>query len=113
MKRSFLPSVFTALLLARSAAFAQNPSNSISNADYMQLGWQEFPIASIDNLFIPYSNPSLLGTGNADGIGLVHLADKERFQKRYWLMLNAGNLAYSYDRDHGTNYHMLATGFDA
>ncbi|MFA5484308.1 MAG: signal peptide peptidase SppA [Candidatus Cloacimonadaceae bacterium] len=113
MKRAFLPILFTALLLASSAAFAQNPSNSISNADYMQLGWQEFPIASIDNLFIPYSNPSLLGTGNADGIGLVHLADKERFQKRYWLMLNAGNLAYSYERDHGTNYHMLATGFEA
>ncbi|MCK9557930.1 MAG: signal peptide peptidase SppA [Candidatus Cloacimonetes bacterium] len=113
MKRAFLPFMLLSILLASTSAFAQNPANSIANADYMQLGWQEFPIAGIDNLFIPYSNPSLLGTGNANGIGLVHLADKERFQKRYWLMLNGDNLAYTYERDHGKNYHLLATGFEA
>ncbi|MDD4666558.1 MAG: signal peptide peptidase SppA [Candidatus Cloacimonetes bacterium] len=85
-------------------------SQNIQDSDYMQLGWQEFPIAGIDNLFIPYSNPSLLGTGNANGLGMVHLADEEQFQKRYWLMLNTDGLAYAYERDHGVQYHMLAAG---
>ncbi|HNQ43846.1 MAG TPA: S49 family peptidase, partial [Candidatus Cloacimonadota bacterium] len=76
----------------------------------MQLVWQEFPIAGVDNLFIPYSNPSLLGTGNANGLGIVNLADEERFQKHYWLILNTDVLSYAYERDHSVQHHMLATG---
>jgi hypothetical protein len=41
---------------------------------------------------------------------MVHLADEEQFQKRYWLMLNTDGLAYAYERDHGVQYHMLAAG---
>ncbi len=80
--------------------------------EVMQLGWQEFPIAGIDNLFIPYANPSLIGTGNANGLSLVHLADEDHFVKRYWLMFKTDGLAYTYERDHGKNYHMFATGFE-
>jgi len=98
------------LLLAITCAACYLSAQSISSQDYKQLGWQEFPIAGIDNLFIPYSNPSLLGTGNANGLGMVHLADEEQFQKRYWLMLNADGMAYAYERDHGVQHHMLAMG---
>ncbi len=76
----------------------------------MQLGWQEFPIAGIDNLFIPYSNPSLLGTGNSNGLGIVHLANEDQFEKHYWLIVNADFLTYAYERDHGIQHHMLAMG---
>ncbi|MDY0319587.1 MAG: signal peptide peptidase SppA [Candidatus Cloacimonadaceae bacterium] len=109
MKSSYLPILLLLLACLSTSLTAQ----SIVASDYMQLGWQEFPVAGIDNLFIPYSNPSLLGTGNADGFSIVHLADEERFQKRYWLMLSSDGLAYVYERDHGKNYHLLATGSEA
>jgi len=102
MKRTCKNFLFITIMLLSGSLFAQ--------ADLMQLGWQEFPIAGVDNLFIPYSNPSLIATGNANGLGLVHLADDEQFVKRYWLMLNTKALNYAYERDHGTNIHMFATG---
>jgi protease-4 len=109
MKSSYLPLLLMLLLCVLSTLGAQN----IADMDYMQMGWQEFPIAGIDNVFIPYSNPSLIATGHADGIALVHLADEDRFQKRYWLMLNAGNLAYTYERNQSKGYHLIGTGFEA
>lgn len=100
------------LAIASLSSFlaAQEARDPSPNPDYQQLGWQEFPIAAIDNLFIPYSNPSLLGTGNARGVGLIHLADEEQFQKRYWLLANSNNFSYAYERDHGIEHHMLAAG---
>jgi protease-4 len=105
MKKAKLLLLFAFLLLGGSllAQTAPNP---------MQLGWQEFPIAGIDNLFIPYANPSLIGTGNASGISLVHLANEDQFEKHYWLMYKSNGLSYAYERDHGKNYHMLGTGFE-
>ncbi|MCB5253041.1 MAG: signal peptide peptidase SppA [Candidatus Cloacimonadaceae bacterium] len=106
MKKKAKLLLLFAFLLIVSSLLAQ------TNPDTMQLGWQEFPIAGIDNLFIPYSNPSLIGTGNANGLSLVHLADDEQFVKRYWLMLNSDLVSYVYERDHGKNYHMFGTGFE-
>ena len=102
MRRFHFLILISAVFLAASSLYAQ--------LDYKQLGWQEFPIAAIDNLFIPYSNPSLLATGNADGFGIVHMMDQEQFVKRYWLMLNSGGSGYAFERDHGTNYHMFSMG---
>ncbi len=84
----------------------------VFNGSKVMLGYQEFPIASIDNMFIPFSNPSLLGTGNANGIGLAYLNDDAKWQKHYWLFANGDGLSYIYERDHGKNYHTLATGFE-
>ncbi|MCD8479460.1 MAG: hypothetical protein LRZ88_03995, partial [Candidatus Cloacimonetes bacterium] len=98
------------LVIAFACALYLLPAQNVQDLDFQQLGWQEFPIAGIDNLFVPYSNPSLLGTGNANGIGLVHLADDEQFQKRYWIIVNTDGLSYSYERDHGVEHHMLASG---
>ena len=102
MRRFHFLILISAMFLAASSLYAQ--------LDYKQMGWQEFPIAAIDNLFIPYSNPSLLATGNADGFGIVHMMDEEQFVKRYWLMLNLGGGGYAFERDHGTNYHMFSLG---
>jgi len=102
MKKTQALVLISAMLLAASLLYGQS--------DFQQLGWQEFPISSIDNLFIPYSNPSLLATGNASGLGIVHMLDDEQFVKRYWLMLNTEGASYTFERDHGTNYHMLAIG---
>jgi len=100
--------VWSVLLIVWGLAFAQpawqeNP---------LQMGYMEFPIASVDNLFIPYSNPSLLGTGAASGIGIAHLNDDEVWKRHYWLLLNTEGLSYAYERDEGTSFHMLATGFE-
>lgn len=98
------------LALVITCAFSLLPAQNKQDSLYVQLGWQEFPIAGIDNLFIPYSNPSLMGTGHASGIGLIHLVDEDQFRKHYWLMLNLGNLGYAYERNDGVEHHMLATG---
>ncbi|MDD2229482.1 MAG: signal peptide peptidase SppA [Candidatus Cloacimonetes bacterium] len=70
----------------------------------------DFPIAGIDNMFIPISNPSLIGTGNAEGLGIAHLNVEDEWQKNYWLFLNSDGLSYIYERNNGKNYHTLATG---
>jgi len=105
MKKAKLVLLLAFLLIGGSLLAQSTPET-------MQLGWQEFPIAGIDNLFIPYSNPSLIGTGNSNGLSLVHLADEEQFVKRYWLMMKTDGLFYAYERDHGKNYHMFGTGFE-
>ncbi|PKN73166.1 MAG: signal peptide peptidase SppA [Candidatus Cloacimonetes bacterium HGW-Cloacimonetes-3] len=70
----------------------------------------DFPIAGIDNLFIPISNPSLLGTGNANGFGIAHLNIEEKWQKHYWLLFNSDSFSYIYERNNGESFHTLATG---
>lgn len=69
----------------------------------------DFPIAGIDNLFIPLSNPALLSTGNAQGLGIAHLSLEDRWQKHYWLFLNSENSSYIYERYNGESYHTIAT----
>lgn len=102
--------VFTVLMLACLAGLQAQP---VFDGSKVMMGYQEFPIASVDNLFIPFSNPSLLGTNNANGIGLAWLNDDYKWKKHYWLFANSEGLSYIYERDHGQNYHTLATGFEA
>lgn len=102
MRRFQILILISAIFLAASFLYAQ--------FDYQQLGWQEFPTAAVDNLFIPYSNPSLLSTGNASGIGMVRMLDNEKIANRYWLMLNFDGVGYAYERNHGNSYHMFAMG---
>jgi len=85
---------------------AQTKSDSI----FVFLNKQDFPIASVDNMFIPISNPSLLGTGSASGIGLAYLNDEKEWQNHYWIFLNTDFLSYIYERDHSNKYHTLALG---
>lgn len=72
----------------------------------------DFPIASIDNLFIPLSNPALLSTGNAEGFGIAHVGVEDKWQKHYWLFLNSDNASYIYERFNGKNYHTIATSME-
>ncbi len=89
-----------------SLAMAQTKSDSI----FVFLNKQDFPIASVDNMFSPISNPSLLGTGSASGIGLAYLNDEKEWQNHYWIFLNTDLLSYIYERDHSYKYHTLALG---
>jgi protease-4 len=70
----------------------------------------EFPIAGVDNMFIPFSNPSLLATEHAEGLGIAHLNDEEVWQKHYWLLYNTDSFSYIYEREEGKNYHTVALG---
>jgi len=89
-----------------SVAAAQTKSDSIS----VLLSAQDFPVASVDNMFIPISNPSLLGTGFASGVGLAYLNDEKEWQNHYWIFLNTDFLSYIYEFDHSEKYHTLALG---
>lgn len=77
------------------------------------LGEQDFPVAAIDNLFIPYANPSLLGTPIGEGVSMVHHLDDQKFQKQYWLMLNSAGLSYVFERQNSQNYHLFGLGSEA
>lgn len=96
------------LMLLTFINLAADPS--LQNHGY--LGYEEFPIAATDNMFAPFSNPSLLGTGDLGGIGIAHMNDSEKWQKHYWLFANTDFLSYVYERDNGVNYHLLATGME-
>lgn len=79
-------------------------------------GEMDFPRASVDNLFTPLVNPSLLGTGHSSGLGWAHTFSDEAFRNHYWFFANLGDFSYSYEYDRDPvldksfNYHTLATG---
>jgi hypothetical protein len=50
-------------------------------------GEMDFPRASVDNLFTPLVNPSLLGTGHSSGLGWAHTFSDEAFRNHYWFQL--------------------------
>ncbi|MDD3535523.1 MAG: signal peptide peptidase SppA [Candidatus Cloacimonetes bacterium] len=99
MKRIKFLIALAALLLASVMLFATEP-----------LGEQDFPIAAVDNLFIPYANPSLLGTPFANGVGFVNFADNKKLQDHYWLLLKGGGISYVYERLQDRGRHMFAHG---
>lgn len=75
----------------------------------------DHPTASIDNLFIPLANPSLLGTGHASGLGWAHTLADWKFRQHYWIFANLDNLSYTYEytkdgADNGMSFHTLALG---
>lgn len=82
----------------------------------INLGEMDFPRASVDNLFTPLVNPSLLGTGHTSGLGWAHTFSNEAFRNHYWFLANLGNFSYTYEynrdpiSDNSFNYHTLASG---
>jgi protease-4 len=102
------------LLILPALAFSQTDLDWRS----LDLAAMDYPTASIDNLFIPLANPSLLGTGHASGLGWAHTMDDWKFRKHYWLFANLDGISYNYEyaKDAATgnsvNYHTLATGME-
>lgn len=100
------------LLILPVLACAQASATDWNGLDLTDM---DYPTASIDNLFIPLANPSLLGTGHASGLGWAQTLDDWKFRKHYWLFANLDNLSYNYeytkdDADNGVNFHTLALG---
>ena len=91
-------------LILSALAFAQ------STGDNQELVGQDFPLAGIDNVFIPYKSPALLGTGHANGVAWVNLWDNKKIQDHYWLMLNLQNLSYAYEYSETATHHLLGMG---
>lgn len=100
------------LIIAPVIIFAQTAAADWKGLDLTEM---DYPTASIDNLFIPLANPSLLGTGHASGLGWAQTMDEWKIAKHYWLFANMDNLSYTYeytkdDADNGVNFHTLALG---
>ena len=57
----------------------------------------EFPIASMDDQFIPYGNPSLLGTGQNSGLGYAQNFDNNNWIKQHWVFYNSDGFSYVYE----------------
>ncbi|HQP27221.1 MAG TPA: signal peptide peptidase SppA, partial [Candidatus Syntrophosphaera sp.] len=99
--------LWSLLLLISLPAFinAQTPA-----WNELDLTGMDYPSASIDNLFIPLANPSLLCTGHASGLGWAQTLDDWKLRRHYWLFANMDNLSYTleYTRDAADspmNYH--------
>jgi len=104
--------LWSLLLLISLPAFinAQTPA-----WNELDLTGMDYPSASIDNLFIPLANPSLLCTGHASGLGWAQTLEDWKLRRHYWLFANMDNLSYTleYTRDaadNPMNYHTLALG---
>lgn len=102
MRNRHIILMISLLVFGSGLAFAQS-----------SLGEQDFPVAAIDNLFIPYANPSLLGNQIGEGISMVHHLDDQQFQKQYWLMFNSSGLGYVFERHNSQNYHLFGLGSEA
>ncbi|MDP2174178.1 MAG: signal peptide peptidase SppA [Candidatus Cloacimonadaceae bacterium] len=92
------------LSLAFGFAFAQSTSEPID------LGASDLPIASIDNIFIPFANPSLLGTTHARGVGWAQVIVDRKLQKHYWLIANMEGISYLYENNERTSNHTIGWG---
>jgi len=80
--------------------------------DPIDLDRFELPLATTDNLFAPFVNPALLGTGKPGGLGWIHVWNEEKLQKHYWIAANLGEMAYLYEYDNGVNYHRVSNGIE-
>jgi len=104
------------MLLLWLPLFAVAQGVGASGWQLLELGELDQPIANIDNMFIPVSNPALLATGHANGLGWAHQFDDEKLRNQYWLFLNSDGLSYVYEysKDDATgrsaNQHLLAWG---
>ena len=112
MRKVYL--ILALLLLAAMPVFADGSEDPIV---IERLEDMDFPLASIDNLFIPVFNPALCGTGHSDGFGWAQVYDAKKLQKQYWLFANLEGLSYVYEYDklnqgRSVNYHTLASGSD-
>jgi len=70
----------------------------------------DFPIAAMDDQFIPYGNPSLLGTGLTGGLGFAQNYDSTDWTKQHWLFYNGQNFSYVYENREDVSYHNFAVG---
>lgn len=110
--KHLLISLMLSLLLVPVCVSAQETKTWQS----VELGELDWPAASIDNMFIPLANPSLLATDHANGLGWAHLFMDKKFRKHYWLFANLDGLSYNYEynknplTERSENYHTLAMG---
>ncbi len=84
------------------------PSNRVD----ILLDTQDLPIASTDNMFAPYANPALLGTGSVGGTGWAHAIQNSKLQNQYWFFANLDGLSYVYENSYATSKHNLAAGWE-
>lgn len=70
----------------------------------------EFPIASMDDQFSPYGNPSLLGTGQISGLGYAQNFDNNDWIKQHWVFYNSDGFSYVYENRNDVSYHNFAVG---
>jgi len=82
---------------------------SAQNSGYL-LEWEQ-PLATSDGVLSSLVNPAALGFGNSGGLGWLQSWKDEDFEDHYWLILNADELSYIYEKQKdGTNIHTLASG---
>ncbi|MCB5229935.1 MAG: signal peptide peptidase SppA [Candidatus Cloacimonetes bacterium] len=89
--------VFACTLAAQSAPF---------NPELLQ-----YPLASVDDQFIPYVNPALLGAQHNSDLGFAQIMDKDGWIKQHILFVNAGGSSYVYENCNNTSFHNLSGGF--
>ncbi len=72
-----------------------------------------FPVASMDGQFVPLANPSLLGTGQIQGLGYAQNYAIDDWTKQHWLFYNSDGFSYVYENLDDVSHHSFALGSPA
>jgi protease-4 len=102
----------TALLIILSILAFSLLNGQPSNRLDIALEVTDLPVASSDNMFAPYANPALLGTGNIAGTGWAHAIQNSKLQNQYWFFVNMDGLSYVYENLYDASKHNLAAGWE-
>lgn len=75
-------------------------------------GMLDYSIANIDDIFVPYVNPSLLANRNHRGFGFAQLYADGEFSRQHWLIANMDGTSYLYENSGDVSNHTLASGWE-
>lgn len=100
-------SLLIMLLFTAVVGLHGQPANRVD----LTIEEMNFPSASSDNMFAPYANPALLGTGNIGGMGWAHAVQNDKLQNQYWFFANLNGLSYIYENRYDVSKHDLAAGW--
>ena len=70
----------------------------------------ELPLAAVDDQFIPYVNPALLGADFNGGLGYAQTIDNADWVKQHWLFINGKGFSYVYENREDVSRHNFAVG---
>lgn len=75
-------------------------------------GMMDYSISNIDDIFVPYVNPSLLANRNHRGFGFAQLYADGEFSRQHWIIANMDGTSYIYENSGDVSNHTFASGWE-
>lgn len=81
-----------------------------AQSDFANIENTMHPIANMDDMFIPYGNPSLMHSSFANGLGFAQSYNNKEFLRQHWFFFLQDGWGYIYENKNDVSYHNLAMG---